>query len=216
MTVWHVSGSSVGAPALGTRVAVVGHLDWVEFARVDRLPSRGEIVRARECWEELAGGGMLDVAVHAAPRSPPQRRAFVHVDHDGERTITVLGERMAPRGADALPWEALAGVDAVYFTGGDADALRAARAARVSVATARAAEVVREAGVELDALVASGTGERLDPEVLGPGRGSPSQRSPAAVEAGSPAREAPGRGSPLTFVAAPSTATGREMLSRRG
>ena len=43
----------------------------------------------------------------------------------------------------------------MYFTGGDADALRAARAARVLVATARELPTLREAGVELDALVAS-------------------------------------------------------------
>ena len=34
------------------RVAVVGHVEWIEFARVDRLPASGEIVHATE-----AGGG---------------------------------------------------------------------------------------------------------------------------------------------------------------
>src|SRR5438067_1292046 len=41
------------------QVAVVGHVEWVEFARVDELPSAGEIVRARESWEEAAGGGAV-------------------------------------------------------------------------------------------------------------------------------------------------------------
>ncbi|MGH3041956.1 MAG: PfkB family carbohydrate kinase [Gaiellaceae bacterium] len=39
------------------RVAVVGHVEWVEFARVERVPLSGEIVQARESWAEAAGGG---------------------------------------------------------------------------------------------------------------------------------------------------------------
>jgi ribokinase len=39
------------------RVAVVGHVEWVEFARVERVPRPGEIVHALETWEEPAGAG---------------------------------------------------------------------------------------------------------------------------------------------------------------
>lgn len=39
------------------RVAVVGHVEWVTFLRVDHLPQVGEIVHAREGWEEPGGGG---------------------------------------------------------------------------------------------------------------------------------------------------------------
>ena len=42
-----------------TRVAVVGHVEWVEFARVDHVPVPGEIVHALETWEEPAGGGAV-------------------------------------------------------------------------------------------------------------------------------------------------------------
>ena len=41
------------------RVAVVGHVEWVEFARVDHVPVPGEIVHAVETWEEPAGGGAV-------------------------------------------------------------------------------------------------------------------------------------------------------------
>ena len=41
------------------RVAVVGHVEWVEFARVDHAPAPGEIVHALETWEEPAGGGAV-------------------------------------------------------------------------------------------------------------------------------------------------------------
>ena len=40
-------------------LAVVGHVEWVEFARVDRVPEAGEIVHALERWEEPAGGGAV-------------------------------------------------------------------------------------------------------------------------------------------------------------
>ena len=68
----------------------------------------------------------------------------------------MIGDRLGPRGDDALPWDELRETDAVYFTAGDAGARApAARAARVLVATARGLEALAEAGVELDALVAS-------------------------------------------------------------
>jgi ribokinase len=40
-------------------VAVVGHVEWVEFARVEHVPQPGEIVHALETWEEPAGGGAV-------------------------------------------------------------------------------------------------------------------------------------------------------------
>ena len=95
------------------------------------------------------------VDVRAATREVPQRRAFTHLDEAGERTITVLGERIVPHGDDPLPWKRLADLDAVYFTGGDADALRRTRAARIVVATPRASGALTDAGVEIDVLVAS-------------------------------------------------------------
>jgi ribokinase len=108
-------------------------------------------VRARERLVELG------VRVEAATRAgAPTRRAFTYVDDIGERTITVLGERLEARREDDLPWDELAEVDAVYFTAGDADALRAARAARTLVATARVMDVLERAGTQLDAVVASG------------------------------------------------------------
>lgn len=184
------------------RVAVVGHVEWVEFARVERVPCAGEIVHARETFEEVGGGGGVaavqlarlagavdfltalgtdglgerarealrarGVSVHAAPRERPQRRAFTLLDDAGERTITVLGERIVPHGDDALPWERLRRADGVYFTGGDPAALRAARQARVLVATPRAREAIVAAGVKLDVLVHSGTdaGEQVAPGEL--------------------------------------------------
>jgi ribokinase len=56
----------------------------------------------------------LGVDVHAV-HERETRRALVHVDDAGERTITTLGEKLLPRGA--LPLE---GYDAVFFVAGEA------------------------------------------------------------------------------------------------
>jgi ribokinase len=186
------------------RVAVVGHVEWIQFAVVRQVPVAGEIVHAEEAFEEPAGGGAvaavqlaklagaarlytalgddelgrrseprlteLGLEMRAAYRAEPQRRGFVHLDANGERTITVMGSRLGPRGVDPHPWDELAETDAVYFTAGDAAALGAARTAGVVVSTARGLEVLQEAGVELDALVSSSKdiGERYEHGDLDP------------------------------------------------
>jgi ribokinase len=186
------------------KFAVVGHFEWCQFVRVERMPASGEIVHAAEWWEEPAGGGAvaavelarltgaadfftavgddelgrrtrarlqaLGVRVHAAVRGEPTRRAVVFIDGGGERTITVLGDKLVPRGRDtSLPWQELAGAG-VYFVSGDEAALEAARRARVLVATPRELPVLKEARVELDALAGSGEdeGERYRPGDLDP------------------------------------------------
>jgi ribokinase len=187
------------------RVGVVGHVEWVEFARVPRVPLAGEIVHASDVFAVPGGGGavaavqlrrlagsalfltalgtgpdaeragaelreLYGVTVVAGERPGPQRRTFTYLDDDGERTITVLGERIVPARSDPLPWESLRELDAIYLTGGDADAVRAARAARVLVATPRAMAALAQSGVRLDVLVGSATdpGEVYEPGMLDP------------------------------------------------
>src|SRR3954454_17512321 len=41
------------------RVAAVGHVEWVEFADVARLPHQGEIINTRRVWSEPAGGAAV-------------------------------------------------------------------------------------------------------------------------------------------------------------
>ena len=183
---------------------MVGHVEVVEFARVDQVPRAGEIASAASTWTQAAGGGGVaarqlkllagdvtfftaigedeparaaaeelsraGIQVESALRRAPQRRCFVFVDAAGERTITTIGEKLVPHAADPLPWDRLDDVDAVYFCGGDAAALRAARRARVLVATARELPTLREGGVALDALVHSGRdeSERYAPGDLDP------------------------------------------------
>ena len=39
------------------RTAVIGHVEWVEFVHVQRVPHPGEIVHAEDSWALPAGGG---------------------------------------------------------------------------------------------------------------------------------------------------------------
>jgi ribokinase len=186
------------------KVAVVGHVEWVSFLRVDRAPAAGMIAHASEAWDEPAGGGGvvavemarlagaatfftalgndafgersrailkgLGVEVRARARDEPTRRAVTLLDPAGERTIIVIGSALAPRVEDQLGIEEFATTDAVYFCKGDAAMLRAARRARTLVATARILPILKEAGVELDALVYSARdeGEKYTPGELDP------------------------------------------------
>jgi ribokinase len=216
------------------RVAVVGHVEWIEFIRVDHVPARGEIVHADEVWAEAAGGGAvaavqlarmagastlftavgddelgsriapalqeLGVVVHAAVRDEPQRRGFTYIDAEGERTITVVGARLGPRRLDDLPWEELARADGVYFVSGDAAAVRAAREARVLVATARSLATLAEARVELDALVRSRNDEG---ETYWPGDVVPPPRVDVATAGSLGGTYAVSGGAPSHYQAAP-------------
>jgi ribokinase len=175
------------------RAAVLGHVEWIDFLRVEHLPQPGEIIHAQDAWELPGGGGavaavqlaklagactfftalgdddrgrrahhdltQLGVTVAATFHATAQRRGVTYVDDRGERTITVLGDRLGPSAADDLPWDELSEADCVYVTAADADAVRFARRARVLVATSRIYGLLQEAGVQLDALV----GSALDP-----------------------------------------------------
>jgi ribokinase len=48
-----------------TRVAVVGHVEWVDFVPVARLPRPGEVVHARGAFVRAAGGGGVAAVVLA-------------------------------------------------------------------------------------------------------------------------------------------------------
>lgn len=151
------------AAAGGGAVAAV-QLRRLTGAGVFFLTALGDDDAGRRAHEDLVRRGVELEA--ARPLRTPQRRAFTFLTDDRERTITVLGERLVPeRGRhDELGWERCADAEAVYFTGGDAAALRAARGARVLVATPRASGAIHAAGVQLDVLVASSSdpGERIE------------------------------------------------------
>lgn len=182
---------------MAERLAVIGHVEWVDFIPVPRHPGPGEVLHAEGSFARAAGGGGVVAAVlaqlgaevdffcalgddvhgHAAAeqlsgrgvhvcatwRRQPTRRAVTLLEDRGERTIITIGERLDPLGSNALPWERLEGAAGVYFTAGDADALRRARAAKVLVASPRARTTLARPGPDIDALVFSANdSEELD------------------------------------------------------
>ena len=188
------------------RLAVVGHVEWVEFLAVDQLPRPGAIGHALRSLQEPAGGGAvvavqmarlqqqpvqfftalgrdsigeacvkrlehLGLEVHVAWRELPTRRGLSLVDGEGDRAITVIGERLTPSLNDDLPWEALGACDGLFVTAADAPLLKACRSAAVLAATPRVRlPVLQKAGVALDALIGSGLdpSEWVEPEQLNP------------------------------------------------
>src|SRR5437870_10006890 len=216
------------------RGGVVGHVEWIEFGRVERVPLAGEIIHALEAWEEAGGGGSvaavqlaklagrcaffaalgddpighragrdlsaLGVRLEAVFRPTPQRRGFTFIDASGERTITGMGGRMGPNGADPLPWDVLDGTDTVYFTAGDEAALRHARRSRVLVATARVLPQLARARVPLDALVGSG---RDQAERYAPGDLEPTPRLAVWTTGASGGRFRTAEGADGSFPGAP-------------
>jgi ribokinase len=102
------------------RVAVVGHVEWVDFVEVERMPRQGEVLHADGLFARAAGGGSVAAAVlaeleaevdfftalgddphgHAAAQELRDRGVNVHVawrrERPTRRALTLLesgGER---------------------------------------------------------------------------------------------------------------------------
>ncbi len=125
-------------------------------AEVHLFTAVGNDEAATQVEVEIARTG---ARIHAARRDEPHTRDVVMITPDGERTIVVVGEPLHPRAVDLLPWDLIAGCDAAYFTAQGPGALRAARAARLLVVTARRRPALVRAGVRADIVV----GSALDP-----------------------------------------------------
>lgn len=173
--VGHVEWVSFVAVEQLPRPGLIGHADGfleepagggavvaVQLARLLDRPVPFFTALGRDSIGEQAAERLsaLGLELHVAWRDPPSRRGISLVDRQGDRAITVIGERLTPLAADPLPWDLLARCDGVFVTAADAEGLRAARSARFLAATPRVRlPVLRQAGVLLDALIGSG----LDP-----------------------------------------------------
>ena len=165
----HVEHITLGRVPAVPSVGEIAHLEaprWfpgggggVAFLQMARSPAEVHLFTA--IGSDEAGAQVADAVaqaggrVHAARRAGPHTRDVVLVTPDGERTIVVVGEPLHPRAEDALPWVILASCDAAYFTAQDPAAIRAARAARRLVVTARRREALVRSGVRADVVVGS-------------------------------------------------------------
>ncbi|MEN0064385.1 MAG: PfkB family carbohydrate kinase [Myxococcota bacterium] len=167
------------------RVAVIGHVEWVSFHRIDQPLQPGAIVRGRSLAEEAAGGGAVaavelarltgactlftalgrDAIGQAIPGVLAAHGVEVQAEwrDEAHRTASTYldpdGERTivvhGPAQAPSPHAIDMSPFDAVYLCKGDAAVVRRARAARVVCATARILPSLQAAGVTIDVLVHS-------------------------------------------------------------
>ena len=188
------------------KLAVIGHVEWVTFLKVDQLPLAGEISHAKDCFEEAAGGAAvaavqmarlingpvdlitslgkdnygekcyerltkLGLNLKVAWREKPTRKGISLISKDGERAITVIGERLQPIASDKLPWADMKNYDGIFVTATDKEGIKLAREAKFLSATPRTGEqTLKNAKVKIDALIGSGLdpGEEINFEELEP------------------------------------------------
>jgi ribokinase len=75
------------------RVAVIGHVEWIRFARVDRVPAAGEIAHSFDEWEQAGGGG--GVAAVQLALLADETHLFTALGNDelGRRSLEELRSR---------------------------------------------------------------------------------------------------------------------------
>ncbi len=188
------------------KLAVIGHVEWVTFLKVDQLPLAGEISHAKDSFEEAAGGAAvaaiqmarlingpvdlitslgkdnygekcyerltkLGLNLKVAWREKPTRKAISLISKDGERAITVIGERLQPIASDNLCWRDMKNYDGIFVTATDKEGITFAREAKFLSATPRiGTNILKMSKVKLNALIGSGLdpGEKINFEELIP------------------------------------------------
>ncbi len=175
--------------------AVVGHVEWINFLKVDQLPKPGVISHSEKSIEHPAGGGSViaktlseltnnqvhfftslgndyygeqsfeilsnyGIKIHVAWRDKPTRRGFSLIDSNGERSITVIGDRLAPTYKDNLDWNIFEKMDGIFITASDSEIFKKARIADSLCTTPRVGlNIINKSNVFLDGLI----GSNLDP-----------------------------------------------------
>ena len=76
-----------------TTVSVVGHLEWVDFLRVDHLPVRGEVQAAHRESTHAGGGAVVAAAVLAELGADVDYFCAIGDDADGEGAVRELQGR---------------------------------------------------------------------------------------------------------------------------
>ena len=76
-----------------TRIAVVGHVEWVDFIPVKRMPRQGELVHAEGTFARAAGGGGVVAVVSAELGAEVDFFCALGDDADGNAAADQLMER---------------------------------------------------------------------------------------------------------------------------
>jgi ribokinase len=78
--------------AAAPSVAVVGHIEWVQYAHVAHVPRAGEVVHAIDPFEEPAGGGAVVAVQLARLAGKSLLITALGRDEPGSRSLTRLRE----------------------------------------------------------------------------------------------------------------------------
>ncbi len=139
-------------PAGGGAVSAV-QMSKLSKNKVHFFTALGKDSIGQKCYEKLCS---LGIKVHVAWREKPTRRGFSFVDSNGDRAITIIGERLQPMAKDPLPWELLNNFDGVFISAADWEAIRICRQSKVLCATPRVSiKQLNKAKIKLDALINS-------------------------------------------------------------
>jgi ribokinase len=76
-----------------TRVAVVGHIEWVDFVPIDRFPVPGSVVHATGSFARAGGGGGVAAGVLAEMGASVDFFVALGRDAQGEAAVAQLSER---------------------------------------------------------------------------------------------------------------------------
>ena len=173
------------------KFAVIGHIEWINFIKVEQLPKPGLISHAKKSIECPAGGGTviakrlreltnnevhfftalgtdfygnqclnilknMGIKLHVAWRDEPTRKGFSMVDTQGERSITIIGDRIAPTNKDNLDWDTLNDMDGIFITAADKEIFKKSRVTKTLCTTPRVGlNIINESGIFLDGIIGS-------------------------------------------------------------
>jgi ribokinase len=81
------------SPIVTPRIAVVGHVEWVDFIPVARMPHQGEVIHAQGAVARAAGGGGVAASVLADLGAEVEFFCALGRDPHGEAACAQLSER---------------------------------------------------------------------------------------------------------------------------
>jgi len=143
-------------PAGGGSV-IAKRLQELSNIEVHFFTALGHDFYGNQCLNILENMG---IKLHVAWRDKPTRKGFSIIDNEGERSITIMGDRLAPTYKDNLDWNILNEMDGIFITAGDKEIFKQSRRAKILCTTPRVGiDIINESGIFLDGLI----GSNLDP-----------------------------------------------------
>ena len=150
------SKKSIEYPAGGGSV-IAKRLRELTNSDVHFFTALGNDFYGKQCLNILENMG---IKLHVAWSDKPTRKGFSLIDSEGERSITIIGDRLAPTHKDNLDWSILNEMDGVFITAADMQIFKKSRIAKILCSTPRAGlNIINESKIFLDGLI----GSNLDP-----------------------------------------------------